>query len=603
MVTRMEKKHTINYYHVAYYSFLVLITMQSFLDYTMIEDSALRQPLRWLTFIMGTFVVIKIIAEWKNGWNAREAILGFIGPGMLLLCALYHPVSYVAPYALLVLGAKGLDGKKVLKTYLFLTIAMTLLTIGLCLTGQIEDVVTYRYEDSAHARRSLGFVYATCLTSHLLNIAMLWGYLRQKNITWMEIGLIFVMSIFCYWIAEARIASACIALEAVILVMFHIKKMRNIISKIMDVKWIKVCLIGIGCIIAGISILLAVIYQKDNSTWRTIADLSSGRINMNALAFERYTPRLFGQSISELGELANGQYSVQDYYFALNTSYIMILFKLGILGLASTLVIWMVISYREYHRKNYFSVLLFAIFSIFCFFEHRLLEFSNNPFLLLLFLTPEFEAKEDIEDKQHTYSENHPFAKVLLTSLALSILIEVVVFNWSSVISVTNDDISYADCQQYTENVVKTDYGTLQSTEELAEIYAINVPSYVGLDSIYIDINYFSCEDNYKQLTKPYQVDIYEVSYSSDEPLYCVEIDPKKPWTNYIPVNFSNLTQTFRFDFHFDDSVHFAINEFSFNTKIPFHIVFSRIVILFFLFLFGYLLYEKVRKSEKAKSN
>ena len=589
-----------------YYVYLVLITLQNFLEQTLIDFSAIRQPLRWLSFMTGILIIFKIVMDWKDKWKTEDIISGILGPGLIILCCLIQPNKYVIPYAILILGAKGQKTDKVLGTYLMVTVLLTLLTISLCFAGKIDNIITYRYENSTHMRQSLGFVYATCLTSHILALIMVWTYLRSNQIKWQEILIIAALGIFCYWIAEARIAAFCIELIAVVLLLFQWKNNKTCI-KIFENKAVKYFLSLIGIFLTVLSVLLGLLYQKDNTVWQKIASLSSQRINMNAMAFERYVPGLFGQSISVIGEMENGQRAVSENYFVLNTSYISILFKLGIIGLIAVLFIWTVITVKEYRQKNYIRVLLFAVFSLFCFFEHRLLEFSNNPFLLLLFMEPALkkEGEEENEDSRRLSEridiERKYHIKAILTIVVLSFVIEIIGFNYKAVLSITNDDVSYADCLQDTPNVERSEYGTLHSEDNPATLYAYDIPTYIGLESVYLDISYFTYEDSYHRLYEPYQVDIYDVAYSKTEPIVSTFIDPRNAADRYIPLIIGGITQNLKLDFHFQKNRHFVLNEFSFNTARPFEIHGIRILMVFIVLIIVYGLYNIIKNKKVNK--
>lgn len=603
---KQEKKYAL-FLENAYCVFWIITITRTFFSRTVIDITNIRQPLIWLSFIVGVFVCIKICYEWKNLWDANTILFGLFGAGVILFCDLFLHHDIIGEYALLILGVGKIDKKKLLRIFLCVTISLSIITIFMCLTGKIDNVITYRYEESTHGRMALGFSYATNLSAQLLGIVAVWAYLRNETMTWYEIGIALIATAVCFILTEARISCFCIACIIVFVAIYKINSRR--IVAIMKNDLIKKVMISSSLLLALASIILGCIYEFDSETWAKLDSASSHRLYMNATAFDRYDMTLWGQKISNIGEIYGGQHAISTNYFVLNTAYIDVLFQMGVFGFAATLLVLILVCYKEYKKQKYINVWILVVLNVFFFFEHRIFEIVMNPFLVL-YMVDGFKCMNEnyvynritklriINNKVILALYNK--RRQLLTIFVAALLVETVLFNYKAILSLTNDEVSYEECVQDTKNVVRSNYGTLKSDEEIANLMAYDIPTYTGMESVLLDINYFDEAVPYHRIYEPYRVDIYDANYSMTEPKSIVIINPRIPASCYILLESGGLKQNLRFDIHFGKARHFSINKFVFNSCIPFDIKPLRILCIFASGLMIYMMWL-IKCARKTK--
>jgi hypothetical protein len=109
----------------------------------------------------------------------------------------------------------------------------------------------------------------------------------------------------------------------------------------------------------------------------------SGRLELGHEGFIRYELSLFGQFVDQNG--LGTSTSFEGDYFYLDSSYINILLRFGLVILDVVLAIITTLSLRERRRDSYFRLMILTVVSLQSMIEHHLIEIAYNPFLLLLF--------------------------------------------------------------------------------------------------------------------------------------------------------------------------------------------------------------------------
>ena len=584
-------------FEVIYLIFVGLVTLAFFLKRTEIDYEKYRMPLQWGMFVFGILVIVKILVEYTRLWDTEVVGLVLITALPIILCNAHISYPFIFEYALIIIGARGVDPKKIIRVFLYITMAMTVYTVYLCLDGQIINIITYRDYESTHKRMGLGFIYATCFSAHILAIVVCWSYLRLHIISWFEIVMIFISGPVTFYFTEARISSVCIILISIVLVIDKYFYGKNKF-RIFEYKFVQFILTWFGTVLTILSILLGVMYVKGNPVWDKLEELSSERISQNYIGLHRYPITLLGHNISSVGELANGQRAVSDNYFVINNSYVSVLMKMGIIGLIAVLVMIALLSHKAIKEKQYSWLMIVTIISGFCFFEHRVLEWTINPIFVLLFAGEKVEYI-NLSGLKSKYDASNKIIKTLLHSLFFAVSIELLVFNYKSLTTYTSDSVSYADCVQ-DGNVKITDNDTLQALEGNLYLDANDIFTGTGLESFYMDINLFNMAEEYRCITDfKYELKVYDLYESDTEPIKTVTIDVDNPSTYYIPLKVWGAMQSLRFEFSFGNEYQFSINDFKFNAAKPFDVSYVRIIIAFAVFVSLYFAVSAVARKGK----
>lgn len=595
ILTDMKKSNIYSLFKFSYIAFFILVVARDFLKQTMISSEIVTLILRYGIFMTGALTVIKILFDLFRSFDYKDLIIVVLCPLAILISGIYMINIYVIAYALIIAGAKNIKPRTILWTFFYTSIILSVITIGLCLAGNIPNVVTYRDGSSNHARRALGFNYATNLTSHILAIVFCWACIRLKKITKIEIAIVYILSIFCYIIAEARISAACILAVAVIFTLSKALKVWTVIERIVFNKITSIILIISPVLYALAGFVLGILYIPSSSFWNKIDHFSSERISQIHTTFVRYPLTWLGHTITDVGTQLSGQKGISDNYYVINNSYCSVLYKFGIIAFVAVMLIMVILAYNAAKKQNTIALLIVLIAGGFFFFEHRLLEISNNPFLILLFCSG-ISLPNKISDILDKYKNQ---LKQISYSIIISISVEVLIFNYSSILSLLNDPVSFADCQQNAPGVYYTENETMACDDTLV-IEALNIPTFSGLESAYINLNIYDKDNPYRIIPNyKYKVNIYNLDQDDINSVKTLTFNTDKPSSFYSAIEIDSFYQNVRFEFLIDREYQFTINEFEFNGIRPVELVYARLCILFVILLAGYNILLMTRHSKK----
>lgn len=296
----------------------------------------------------------------------------------------------------LIIGANGIDYKKILKVYLIVKIPITICTMVAGYTGMITNLVYHRGEK---VRMAFGFVYPTDFAAHVVYMIAAWVLIRQIKCSWIEIGIMIVSVIFFEKYCDVRTSEAVMIL--LILCVAYLK-IRNSLAEKKGTKYKPSVLLKCLCLVVpyglgGFMILASRFYNPENAWMAKLNTLFSTRLAIGKEAFERYDVKLWGQDIQMIG---NGGTTdpVQDYFF-LDSSYVNILLRLGLVVFILIMLMISIIMIRNINQPYILAVMV--IICIHSVMEHHMFELFCDVFLMLPF------AKFDVEEKSERIIKVH----------------------------------------------------------------------------------------------------------------------------------------------------------------------------------------------------
>lgn len=592
-----------------YFGFLIIATINLFFMTTTFEYKEYQFVLQAIQIVLQFTVIVKVALEWRTEWSNKDILIGVLTAGILLACAYKFGNEDAFAYAFLIIGAKGIDKKKILKVFLIVNIIMFVSTIGFCLMGVLPNITTYRSTNSTHARMALGFIYTTSLSAHFLTMVVCYVMVREKRISIIEIILIGISSGVIYYLTEARIASFAIALIFCGLVVAKICYVKNIEFKLIRIPVLKYSLILSSALLMVISVLVGVFYDFDSTAWIKINNILSQRPIANAITFNRYPLSLLGEHVIPHCDVYDEMDQLPAYYYIINCSYINVLFTIGVLGAGVVLFIWTYNSYKEAKCDNYMNLFVMAIMALFFFFEQRMFDFVYNPLLILLLVDFDIEhnfTKNDIRVFDN-FKESNSVLRCVLTGVVIAFTVEVVLFNYKSISTFlyegTTIDSAEVQSVGFFKNINNDmyEYSTLEPM-----IILTGLTTYDDLESIFVDMGFRTKEDNYyyRQIENvQYSVDYY---YSYDNSgtydyLGTVEIDSSKRISGFLetPV-VKGPTYNLLMQFHFPADYYVDIFSWEFNGPKPFDINYLRIIIMWPI-IFGMICVVAKIRNKKLK--
>lgn len=307
--------------------------------------------------------------------------------GSFIIARRYSGVDALLETGFLIAGANDIDYRKILKVYLIVEIPTTICTMIAGYTGVITDLVYHRGEQ---VRMSFGFVYPTDFVAGIIFMVTAWGVLRQVRCTWIEIGLMIISVVLFEKYCDVR-NSEIVMMILIICVVYL--KIRNKLAAKKGKEYTPSLLLKILCLVApyglaGFMILVSRFYRPDIEWMAKLNTLFSTRLSLGKEVFDRYDIQIWGQDIPMRGN--GGSTEVVADYFFIDSSYVNILMRLGLVAFILVMLIISIIMIKSLNHP--YMLMAMAIVCIHSVMEHHMFEVYYDVFLMLPL------AKFDVKD-------------------------------------------------------------------------------------------------------------------------------------------------------------------------------------------------------------
>ena len=298
--------------------------------------------------------------------------------GSFIIARRYSGVDALLETGFLIAGANDIDYRKILKVYLIVEIPTTICTMIAGYTGVITDLVYHRGEQ---VRMSFGFVYPTDFAAGIIFMVTAWGVLRQVRCTWIEIGLMIISVVLFEKYCDVR-NSEIVMMILIICVVYL--KIRNKLAAKKGKEYTPSLLLKILCLVApyglaGFMILVSRFYRPDIEWMAKLNTLCSTRLSVGKEVFDRYDIQIWGQDIPMRGN--GGSTEVVADYFFIDSSYVNILMRLGLVAFILVMLIISIIMIKSLNHP--YMLMAMAIVCIHSVMEHHMFEVYYDVFLML----------------------------------------------------------------------------------------------------------------------------------------------------------------------------------------------------------------------------
>lgn len=307
--------------------------------------------------------------------------------GSFIIARRYSGVDALLETGFLIAGANDIDYRKILKVYLIVEIPMTICTMIAGYTGVITNLVYHRGEQ---VRMSFGFVYPTDFAAGIIFMVTAWVVLRQVRCTWIEIGLMIISVVLFEKYCDVRNSEIVMMILSICVVYL---KIRNKLAAKKGKGYIPSLLLKILCLVApyglaGFMILVSRFYRLDIEWMAKLNTLFSTRLSLGKEVFDRYDIQIWGQDIPMRGN--GGSTEVVADYFFIDSSYVNILMRLGLVAFILVMLIISIIMIKSLNHP--YMLMAMAIVCIHSVMEHHMFEVYYDVFLMLPL------AKFDVKD-------------------------------------------------------------------------------------------------------------------------------------------------------------------------------------------------------------
>ena len=285
-------------------------------------------------------------------------------------------------YSMLLVLLVNVDMKVVLRNYV---VVAGILVVGVFLLSLVGMVPNLQYNRAGVIRNSFGFIYPTDFASHCFYLFLAISYLLKDKFIWTRSLFGVLLSAFIIKYCDARLNALSILLATVIFIYFYYSNGKKI--KIFAL------LPYSAVVFASIVTYLSYKFSWSNPFLVSINKLITGRLALGRNAFDTFGVHLFGtRNVQFIGSGGKTE-SVIGYNYV-DSSYVQMLFTYGIVPVVLLLIIYVVVSRKQYKEGQYLLVAILSLIAFNCMIEAFWFVPTYNIFMFLLFTTNTFSEKE-----------------------------------------------------------------------------------------------------------------------------------------------------------------------------------------------------------------
>lgn len=391
----------IDFDYEAYWEIIYLILLAFFVGMRFLLSTMFT--IYWPKYFYRTLTVIGVVLVLMHLMLAKDIKKKEI-LAMLVVTFVFMMSHYVSRYdflvdlLILILGAYRVNFRNILKTYIAVWSVLLVVTIIGAMTGLAENLVFYQdYVEGvgfARERMALGICYPTDLAAYVAFLMLTYVYIREEDITYLEIGIMFALTCATYYITDAR--TDFIVMLMLIFLTLITKIKYTSISKFIKKTAIRKGTLILPIVLAASSWILTWIYDENSEIWLKIDTVLSGRLAMGKVALQNYNITAFGQYVIEKG--FGGSTDWPDNYFFIDCSYISMGIKFGIIFLILIFVIYTIVLKRCLDTRKLFWCIVLVVVAIQSATEHHFIQYWYNPFLIVLFTNKQSNVKRKMKN-------------------------------------------------------------------------------------------------------------------------------------------------------------------------------------------------------------
>lgn len=361
-------------YFLSYGLFLITSLLSASFFYRYFEG----KPCMWLQIFC---MLILVGYEYRNGFlRAQQWIPGLV---LVLLTAISFRVAQgsltrlvpmMFPY---IYCSRRIPFPKIARFTLKWSIIVVSLIVFSSYLGIIDNVVMFK---AGRIREFLGFRYALYLPGILLNMTLLWIYLRKSKMS--LVGTLFwaVANWYAYHMSDSRISF--VMAEGLLVVALLMKWLPKLVQKLRPL-W--AVLVPSFLFFGGAALYLTAIYDGSVNWMRRLNSSLEGRLNLGHRSLEDYRVSWFGEYIEWVGNgLDSAGNSVAEAYSYVDCMYIKILQRYGIVFtvLMAVLLTWSM--YRLWKRREYHILIISAAVAAHCVLDDLSFALHYNTFWIAM---------------------------------------------------------------------------------------------------------------------------------------------------------------------------------------------------------------------------
>ncbi|MBS4761921.1 hypothetical protein KG089_04225 [Carnobacteriaceae bacterium zg-ZUI252] len=324
-------------------------------------------------------VILMIKALYDNRYNVKKMLFSlFIGS--VLVAVAFVSGNVMLPLTLLAYWAtiNNVPFRRVVIVVLTLVASYMLVTHFAYLAGEFR--LNNDYRPDGQVRYAAGYVFVTFVSNYLFHVLLMWWYIRQQKLSWIEIGAMSGLTLYVYRLTDTR--SALLFSFLAIFIMVVVK-----LTKRWEMRFLTQFILKYGVTLIGmVPIVLTYAYNPNNAFMAKLNSILTDRLYLGKVATELFKIKPFGQGIewTFYGDTpqryANG--NIYDYLYV-DSAFVNTLLNYGFILLCFIFIAHYALSKLPQFNQKYFALVILIV-ALHAMFDPQLLEIQYNPFILAL---------------------------------------------------------------------------------------------------------------------------------------------------------------------------------------------------------------------------
>jgi len=361
----------VNIYQLLFYISFIIIVGSKYLGQTAFvnEYPLFSELIKILIILACIFLLLKYILE----PHTKKFIIFSIVISMIVVAVSYNSDSFfiLMPIVALMLNMNNIDINKVIKIWLIEIIAL-MIFLSICYRLNIVgEVINSGVRTGGKIRYALGYTYSTFSSNYFFHVTIFYLYLRKHIIKYVELIALFLINLYLYSLTDTRAVfyySTAAIIVCLFLKVFKIKTYSLFLNKYSML---------FSAIIAGV---LSWSYRYRLPILEQLNLILTGRLRLGSAAFNNFDITFFGQKIRWIFE--QNMFSELTYNYV-DSSYLNILFRFGIIILLLILVGYYIVGSKNLSRNTYYTMMI-VFLSLHSMFDPQLIDIMYNPAILFL---------------------------------------------------------------------------------------------------------------------------------------------------------------------------------------------------------------------------
>jgi hypothetical protein len=279
---------------------------------------------------------------------------------------------------LLILGGRNILFSDICKFTYRVSGIIFLIIIILALAGVLDN--SYLVEEN-RIRYYLGFDYVTFSSIYVINIIgcsfYYWYDKKDQGAPWYFICISIALSFWLYQKTGTRLAFG-IVIIFITLYIVVVKFDYNFLKNNIITRTVMTCAFPLAGVLTYI---ISINYNSTDIRWIKLNELLSNRLLMNNRALKLYDVKLLGQSI-----VSNTDYINSSDYFFIDSGYMDLLLRNGVLVFCSVLIIYTMLLRKAIQTNNKVLVLWYICVCIYNIFNGLILSPVVNSSLFAVWM-------------------------------------------------------------------------------------------------------------------------------------------------------------------------------------------------------------------------